>query len=253
VSTLRRSEIQGFIYARAAAHLRSAKNELEFLKRALTVSELYELAARLPEHVKRLVLLAGQVGARQNVWFNLTNDLLDLRTRTLTVPAELAKNRREHRVFLTDVEANLLREQLLVRANADAAPLSNGDGQGLDAEWFSRACLARGDPPCRSAERTFRRVSLPLATVIRPDRSWRRLGWIPLLPSVHTALLNSGPQRHQQRRSSARRNPLCAPARTSSDATSSADCFRNTKPQREISFLHPTGSGDAERPVISST
>ncbi len=146
VSLLRRSEIQDFIYARAAKHPRSAKNELEFLKRvlqeakgrgqrvdpgmflippirhrprrgrALTLSELYELAAWFPEHVKRLVLVAGQVGARQNVWLNLTDDLLDLRTRTLTVPAELAKNKREHRVFLTDVEARLLREQLLVRA-----------------------------------------------------------------------------------------------------------------------------------------
>ncbi len=146
VSTLRRAEIQDFIYARAAAHPRSAKNELEFLKRvlqeakgrgqrvdpalfmippikhrprrgrALTVSELYELAAWFPDHVKRLVLLAGQVGARQNVWFNLTDDLLDLRRKTLMVPAELSKNKREHRVFLTRVEAKLLREQLLMRA-----------------------------------------------------------------------------------------------------------------------------------------
>jgi integrase len=146
VSTLRRSEIQDFIYGRAAEHPRSAKNELEFLKRALseakgrgqrvdpalfsippirhrprrgralTVSELYELAAWFPDHVKRLVLLAGQVGARQNVWFNLTDDLLNLRDRTLAVPAELAKNRRDARVFLTDVEVTLLREQLLIRA-----------------------------------------------------------------------------------------------------------------------------------------
>jgi integrase len=146
MSTLRRSEIQDFIYARAAVHPRSAKNELEFLKRvlqeakgrgqridpalflippvkhrarrgrALNVSELYELAAWFPDHVKRVVLLAGQVGARQNVWFNLTDDLIDLPAKTLTVPTELAKNRREARVFLTDVEAKLLREQLLVRA-----------------------------------------------------------------------------------------------------------------------------------------
>jgi integrase len=146
MSTLRRPEIQDFIYERAEVHPRSAKNELEFLKRvlkeakgrgqrvdpglflippipfrarrgrALTVLELYELAAWFPDQVKRLVLLAGQVGARQNVWFRLTDDLLDLRGRTLTVPAELAKNKREHRVFLTQVETKLLREQLLVRA-----------------------------------------------------------------------------------------------------------------------------------------
>jgi hypothetical protein len=35
VPTLRRAEIQDFIYTRAGAHSRSAKNELEFLKRVL--------------------------------------------------------------------------------------------------------------------------------------------------------------------------------------------------------------------------
>jgi len=49
------------------------------------------------------------------------------------------------------------------------------------------------------------------------------------------------------------REPFVCTRRTSSDATSSADCSTNTKPQREISFLHPTGSGDPEQPVISST
>lgn len=44
--------------------------------RALTVTELWELAAWFPEHASRLVLLAGQVGARQNFWFNLTVDMV---------------------------------------------------------------------------------------------------------------------------------------------------------------------------------
>src|SRR6187431_2796968 len=35
VASLRRAEVQDFIVARAAAHGRSAKNELEFLKRVL--------------------------------------------------------------------------------------------------------------------------------------------------------------------------------------------------------------------------
>jgi integrase len=146
VASLRRVEVEDFVTGRAAKHPRSAKNELELFKRvlrsakdrgqrvdpallaippikhrprrgrALTVPELYEFASWFPEHVRRLVLVAGQVGARQNVWFHLTEDLLDLRNSTLTVPAELSKNRREHRVFLTAIEAQLLREQLLVRA-----------------------------------------------------------------------------------------------------------------------------------------
>jgi integrase len=146
VSALRRRPVEDFITARAEKHPRSAKNELELLKRvltdaksrgqrvdpavreipaiqhqarrgrALTIRELYELASWFPEHVSRLVLVAGQVGARQNFWFNLTEDLLDLGAGTLTVPAELAKNRKEQRVYLTEIEAQLLRQQLLVRA-----------------------------------------------------------------------------------------------------------------------------------------
>ena len=146
VSALRRPAVEDFITARAAKHPRSAKNELEFLKRvlneakgrgqrvdpavlaipairhqprrgrALTVSELCEFASWFPEYASRLVVVAGLVGARQNVWFNLTDDLLDLKAGTLTVPAELAKNRKDHRVYLSSVEAGLLREQLLARA-----------------------------------------------------------------------------------------------------------------------------------------
>jgi integrase len=145
ISSLRRRPVEDFITARASARPRSAKNELELLKRvladaksrgqrvdpavlaipaiahrsqrgrALTVRELYGLASWFPEHVSRLVLVAGQVGARQNYWFNLTDDLLDVRAATLTVPAGLAKNRKEHRVYLSEVETQLLREQLLVR------------------------------------------------------------------------------------------------------------------------------------------
>lgn len=59
--------------------------------RGLTVTELEELASWFPEHSKRLVLVAGQVGARQNVWFNLTDDMLDLDAGTMSIPAWLAK------------------------------------------------------------------------------------------------------------------------------------------------------------------
>jgi integrase len=146
VAALRRPAVEDFITARASERPRSGKNELEFLKRvlteakargqrvdpavlavppirhqprrgrALTVAELCELAAWFPEHSQRLLLVAGQVGARQNVWFNLTDDLLDLRAGTLTVPTRLAKNGKEHRVYLTPIESKLLREQLMARA-----------------------------------------------------------------------------------------------------------------------------------------
>jgi hypothetical protein len=94
VPALRRAQVQDFIVARAGKHPRSAMDELQFLKRvlreakergqhideailsikpvkhtprrgrALDVNQLYELASWFPEHVSRLVLVAGQVGAR---------------------------------------------------------------------------------------------------------------------------------------------------------------------------------------------
>jgi integrase len=63
-----------------------------------------------------MILIAGQVGCRQNVWFNLTDEMLDLQNGTLTIPAALSKRRREHRIYLTELEVALLREQLLARA-----------------------------------------------------------------------------------------------------------------------------------------
>jgi integrase len=146
VSALRRASVEDFIGHRASEHRRSAQNELEFLKRvlrdargrgqrvdeavfsippikarprdgwALSVEQLYEFASWFPEHSKRLVLLAGMVGARQQVWFQLTDDLLDLQAGALGIPAALAKNRRAHRIYLNDLEVGLFREQLLVRA-----------------------------------------------------------------------------------------------------------------------------------------
>jgi integrase len=146
VSALRRAAVEDFIADRATRHRRAAKNELEFLKRvlrdarargqrvddgvlsldpvkhtprvgrALTVVQLYELASWIPEHSKRLVLLAGMVGARQRVWFEMTDDLLDLRNGTLAIPSWLAKNGREHQIYFTDLETGLFREQLVVRA-----------------------------------------------------------------------------------------------------------------------------------------
>lgn len=143
---LRRAEIEDAIAVRAEAHPRSAKNELEALKavlrdararghrvdpllleipaighepregRALTVDELYELASWFPEHVKRLVLLAGQVGARQHYWFSLTDRMLDLDNAALNVDRGMAKNRKAHRIQLTPIEVSVFREQLLARA-----------------------------------------------------------------------------------------------------------------------------------------
>ena len=166
VRMLRRAKIEDMILDRAKEHPRSAKNELEFLKRvlhdakgrgqrvdgaifeippvkhrpregrSLTVSELHELASWFPEHVSRLILVAGQVGCRQNVWFNLTEEMLDLKSGTLTIPAGLAKRRREHRIYLTDLEVTLLREQLVARAAGTPLVFPTVEGNKWAANRF---------------------------------------------------------------------------------------------------------------------
>ena len=166
VSALRRRQVEDFIVARAAEHPRSALDELQFLKRvlreaedrgqrvdqavlriklrnhapkrgrALTVEQLYELASWFPEHTSRLVLVAGQVGARQSFWFGLTDDMLDLDGGTMAIPADLAKNKREHRVYLTSVEVALLREQLLARAPRTNLVFPTPEGGQWDRSRF---------------------------------------------------------------------------------------------------------------------
>jgi len=166
VPALRRVQVEDLIVERACKHARSAIDELQFLKRvlreargrgqrvdeailaikpvkhaprrgrALTVEELYELASWFPESMSRLVLVAGQVGARQAFWFGLTDEMLDLKSRTMTIPAGLAKNKREHRVYLTSVEVSLLREQLLARVGTTRLVFPNAKGEEWDRSRF---------------------------------------------------------------------------------------------------------------------
>ncbi|HZT16013.1 MAG TPA: hypothetical protein VFA19_08700 [Gaiellaceae bacterium] len=167
---LRRSRIEDMVTERARTHPGSAKNELEFLKRvlhdakrrgqrvddaifeiepikhrprkgrALTVAQLQELASWCPADVARLILLAGQVGCRQNVWFNLTDEMVDLERGTLTIPAHLAKSRREHRIYLTDLERDLLREQIALQREGATFVFTTADGKQWAANRSETAC-----------------------------------------------------------------------------------------------------------------
>ena len=166
VAKLSRRVVEDVVVARARVAPKSAGDELQVLKacllvaqargqrvdpgifeippvkheprrgKALTVPQLYELGSWFPEQVKRLVLVAGQVGARQNFWFNLTEDMVDLDEGTMDAPAALAKNRRVHRVYLTDVEVTLLREQLLARAPGTARVFPTPTGKRWSRHHF---------------------------------------------------------------------------------------------------------------------
>jgi integrase len=104
--------------------------------KGLTVSELHELASWFPEHISRLILVASQVGCRQNVWFNLTDEMLDMKAGTLTIPASLAKRRREHRIYLTELEVTLFREQLLARTGGTSLVFPTVEGKKWTANRF---------------------------------------------------------------------------------------------------------------------
>jgi integrase len=83
---------------------------------ALSADELEFMAAYAPSYAFRLVLLAGTTGNRIAELFTLADDRVDLANRSLTIPADLCKERRTKVIPLTDEETSLLREQLLARA-----------------------------------------------------------------------------------------------------------------------------------------
>lgn len=143
VSALRRVEVEDFVVARAAEHPRSALDELQFLERVLR--EARDRGQRVDEAMLGIkpvkhapgrgraltVLRAGVVvpgarfaarapggtgGCAAGVLVQPDRRHARPRGRTMPIPAELAKNKREHRVYLTQVEVALLREQLMARA-----------------------------------------------------------------------------------------------------------------------------------------
>jgi len=62
--------------------------------------------------------------------------MLDLRRRTMTIPSALAKNRREHRIYLTGVEVKLLAEQLMARPPGASLVFPTATGKRWTANRF---------------------------------------------------------------------------------------------------------------------
>jgi len=228
VSALRRAAAEDFIGRRASEHRRSAQNELAFLKRvlrdargrgqrvdeavlsippikarprtgwALSVEQLYEFASWFPEHSTRLVLLAGMIGARQRVWFEMTDELLDLQNGALNIPATIAKNRRAHRVYLTNLEVGLFREQLMARAPGVRLVFPTPPGKhGRAAGSASESGLRRSRRRSRTTGPAVRRCSTASPSIssdIQLVRSWRSQVWIQPSP-------RSGPATRTEARS----------------------------------------------------
>jgi integrase len=62
--------------------------------------------------------------------------MLDLHRGTMTIPSGLAKNRKEHRIYLTRVEVSLLTEQLVARAAGASLVFPTATGQQWTANRF---------------------------------------------------------------------------------------------------------------------
>lgn len=172
VSNLTRAVVEDHFVARAKVAPVAANNELKRLKaclreamsrgqrvdpaifaiapvrhkarrgRALEATQLYDLGSWMPEHVRRLVPLAGQVGARQHFWFALTDEMLDLDEGTMTAPAELQKNGQDHRVCLTSIEVALFKEQLLARTNGTSLVFPTSRGRAWNSSTFRKVVWA---------------------------------------------------------------------------------------------------------------
>lgn len=145
VPALRRRQVEDHIATRAVVAPTAARNELQFLKAALRAAqsrgqqvdvgifeidairvepregvaleyaELLNLASWLPERIKRIVPFCGTVGLRFTEAVTLTDDRVDLDAGTVFIPARINKSKRPKPIPLARAEAQLLREQLLVR------------------------------------------------------------------------------------------------------------------------------------------
>ncbi len=146
LSVLRRAHVEDVILTRAMEVPKTARDELHGLKatlryaggrgasfdqallgieplpvtirrrKAVSVDQLELLAELAPEYAQRMLLLMGTAGNRIGELFTLTDDRVDLKERTLFIPAELCKEGSDKWIDLTLEEVALVREQLLVQA-----------------------------------------------------------------------------------------------------------------------------------------
>ncbi len=85
-------------------------------KKILSRSEEDRLVARLPVYMRLAVIFTAMVGLRWGEVFRMTDDMVDLRAKTVDLPAWLVKERKRKLIDLTDAEVSLLREQLMARS-----------------------------------------------------------------------------------------------------------------------------------------
>lgn len=158
VSSLRRDQVLAHFTDRADAAPVAASNELEFLKATLRDAEasghyvdpgifsidpirhepaegvaleldgLDAIAVGMPERIQRIVPFCGTVGLRFSEAVNLTDAMVDLETKTLTIPRALNKSRRTKPIPLAGCEVQLIREQMMARPPGTSVVFANAQG-----------------------------------------------------------------------------------------------------------------------------
>jgi integrase len=151
--------------------------------RFLTWKQVEELASWMPEHVKRIVLVAALTGMRQGELFALKDEDLHLDEGYLNVVRGKTKNA-ERKVTLADEAVTILREQLLLRPHTSLV-FPNMRGGSLNKDNFMyryfqparRACGLDEHVTFHSLRHTF--VSLAGAAGVREETVAEMAGWSP--------------------------------------------------------------------------
>jgi integrase len=125
VQTLKLAARRGEKFDQALLELEPVRRRPGPRRHRLSRDELRFAAARIPEHVRRGVLLGATLGGRTTETLSIEDGWLDLDRRILTVPDWATKERREKIVDLLPEEVALFREQRLVRS-PNAALGANG-------------------------------------------------------------------------------------------------------------------------------
>lgn len=189
VGQLTVAEVEDAIVERAVEHPRSAKVELEWLKRglkdaqrrrqrfdttillidpitvraregiALDVEQLQRLASWMPEQIALFPEIIGSIGLRLGEALTLTDDRVDLKNGVVFIPAALCKEGRDKPIQLAAFERTLLAEQLVARPagtrvvfpRAGGRPTSRGGKHHQPGPWDKGDFYGRVWHPARAA------------------------------------------------------------------------------------------------------
>lgn len=171
IPNLRRALVEDGIAKRAVVAPTSAANELELIKTtlraaasrgqtvdpgifeispvrvepaegvALPYERLLDIASFMPERVQRLVPFCGTTGLRFTEVVTLTDDRVDLDAGEIIIPRDITKSRRRKGIPLAKVEAQILREQLMIRPAGSRHLFPTARGRAYSKSGFRSVWL----------------------------------------------------------------------------------------------------------------